>query len=170
MIMNYVSSIKKFFKKRVLFLCCIIFFSHNAFAATFTLEANNSTLSFGVLRNGEWRETGSSDYQVTCRSDGGSTWYLKIQLFSPLFSGMSSIEDQYLKWMGVWTDGSGILSNQYQYNPFNADTQMLVYTSGSTDNSGNAINIQLKFGILVPTDQISGNYNGVVRYIMTETL
>jgi hypothetical protein len=153
----------------VLFFCCIIFFSHNAFAGTFTLQTNNSMLSFGTVKNGEWKETGNSDYQVTCQSSGEKTWYLKMQLVLPLSSGAYSIEAENFKWMAAWTDGRGMPSNQYQYNDFTV-MPMLVYTSGNTDNTGNVVNIQLKFGILIPNDQISGNYSGVVRYVMTETL
>ncbi len=140
-------------------------------ARDFTMKTDTSNIPFGEMDMGEWKELGGGSYhnQLTCKSTNGRTWYIKIHVLAPLTSqGIRTIDNSHFRYIPVWTDGAGNLQNN-SYNAFTS-TPALVYVSGPNDNGGNNINIQLKYDLSVPTNQVAGVYNTIVRYIMTETL
>ncbi len=152
------------------FISTAFMFSSYAYAL-FELRADNNIIDFGFMNINEVkeiREKGTYHNEITCRSDTGNTWYLKIHLIEPLKSGGYYIPFDNFKWRVVSViNGSGIVYNEDVFRSF-SDIPDLVYTSGPSDNSGSEINVRFDYQLSIPRNQPPGNYRTIVRYTMTE--
>lgn len=140
-------------------------------AGKLTISTDTSNISFGAMDIGEQKELGGYGYhnQLTCKSTNGRTWYVKIHVLAPLTSqGIKTISNSYFRYMLAWTDGTGSPQNT-SYNAFTT-IPTLVYVSGPNDNDGNSVNMQFKYDLSIPANQVAGVYNTIVRYTMTEVL
>lgn len=158
--------------KSIFIALLLISIATTCLAGKLTISTDTSSISFGAMDIGGQKELGSSGYhnQLTCKSTNSKTWYIKIHVLAPFTSqGIRTIDNNYFRYMPVWTDGTGSLQNILSYSAFTT-MPTLVYVSGPNDNDGNNINIQFKYDISVPANQVAGAYNTTVRYIMTETL
>ena len=151
----------------LIFLIC----GHACSGLTLTLDNNH--LEFGKMNIGEWKEIskeGSYHNEVVCSSTNGKTWYLKINLLIPFSSDKNVISEENLKWkVEEVIGGNGVIFNEDRFNNFSVIPQT-VYTSGPSDNNSADVQIRFSYGLLVPENQINGNYSTLVRYTMTEAL
>lgn len=141
--------------------------------ATFSFEADNTVIDFGFMDIGQTRalrDRGDYHNQVTCQSDTGNTWYLKIHLVEPLSSGIDTIANKYFTWqVSSVLNGKGLLFHEDEFYPFTMNPE-LVYTSDQLDNTGNEIKLRFEYRLSIPKSQVPGNYRTTVRYTMTELL
>ena len=141
-------------------------------AAGLELSTDNRSLFFGRLQLGETKElirAGSFHNEITCSSTGGKIWRLKIHLLHPLASGKQTIPLEQFQWQVVGTDGEGTIVNQHRYAPFRTAPQ-LVYISGPGETAGQQVKVQLKYQLVIPENQVSGIYQTIVRFTLTEVL
>jgi hypothetical protein len=154
------------------FFISLIFINKPAYAV-FEIEVDAYGIDFGFMNIGESKEVqekGVYHNEITCKSDNAKTWHLKIQTIEPLKSGEDYIPDENFKWKVVEVlTGDGVIHNKDSYSAF-SDTASLVYTSGPNDSGGSEIKLRFKYSLLIPKNQVAGNYRAVIRYTMTELL
>lgn len=142
-------------------------------AATFEITVDKAFIDFGFMEIGEFKEIkeqGDYHNEVTCKSDRGQTWYLKIHLVAPLQSGASEMPSANFKWKVIDViNGTGYAKNKNEFNSFST-APMAVYTSSPEDNQGREVKIRFTYGLEIPQTQITGNYQCIMRYTFTETL
>ncbi|OGW74968.1 MAG: hypothetical protein A2Z72_07565 [Omnitrophica bacterium RBG_13_46_9] len=141
--------------------------------AIFQLTVGGRDIDFGFMKIGEWKELTDEGYyqnEITCQSDKGNTWYLKVHLLTPFESGENDIEPSRFKWKVVEVvDGNGIITNEGMFNDF-SQSPNVVYTSGGDDSNGGEVKVRLSYGLQIPTGQAAGNYRVYLRYTLSETL
>ena len=142
--------------------------------ATFEMSISRAFIDFGFMEIGEFKEAKEEDdYQneVTCTSDNGNTWYLKIHLVTPFRTETNQIPPGSFKWKVVDViNGTGYATRKNEFNDFST-APMVVYTSSPEDNDmGREVTIRFVYGLEVPETQIAGDYTSLVRYTLTETL
>lgn len=138
--------------------------------AAIEISTDHRQLFFGLMQLDEEKELaqlGTYHNQITCSSTNGNTWYLKINLLQPLTSGAETIPLEYLKWQLTWTNGKGTVVTPYRFKEFRLFPD-LVYVSGPDEATGNSVNFQFKYYLKIPENQISGAYNTVIRFTLTE--
>ena len=163
--------------KRILFIPIFILAIVTSYAqdshALFQISVDSRFIDFGYMSLGEFKELhdkGSYQNEVTCQSDKGETWYLKIHLVSPLRWGANEIPAENFKWKAIdLITGTGYVTNRNLFNDF-SNIPMLVYTSSPEDNAGREVKIRFTYGLQVPGELITGNYQATIRYTFTETL
>lgn len=159
--------------KKVFFILILIFGLNSAAHGAIEISIDHRALFFGVMQLGEEKEladSGTYHNQISCSSTNGKPWYLKIGLLQPLTSGSESIPVENFKWQLVWTDGLGMrVSDPHQFKEFSVFAD-LVYTSAADEASGNPVNFQFKYYLKIPQAQISGVYNTIIRFTLTEIL
>lgn len=141
--------------------------------ADFEISVNGRFLEFGLMELGEFKEIkDSGDYQneVTCKSDRGHTWYLKIHLVRPLSSMGNEIDIESFKWKVVnVVNGTGYATNINEFNSF-SKKPMVVYTSSPDESDGREVTLRFIYGLKIPQTTLTGNYQAGIRYTFTETL
>ncbi len=154
----------------ICFISIISIISSPAYAI-FELRADNNVIDFGFMNIAEVKEVrgkGTYHNEITCRSDSGNTWYLKIHLIGPLKSGSDSIPFNNFAWRVISViNGNGIIYNEDVFRSF-SDFPELVYTSGPNDSKGDEVKIRFDYRLSIPRNQPPGNYRTIVRYTMTE--
>ncbi len=141
-------------------------------ALQMTLDYN--MIDFGAMNTGESKEVsikGVYHNQLTCSSTNNITWYLKAQVVKPFSSMQYAIPEDNFKWTVVSVGiGRGIVNGGLNFTfPFSR-IPVLIYTSDAADNQGAAIDISFRYTLAIPENQVAGNYNATVRFIMIETL
>jgi hypothetical protein len=153
--------------------CAFISVVSQSAHATFEMSVDRPFVDFGFMDIGEFKELmeqGSYHNEVTCTSDNGNTWYLKLHLLAPLRSGTDEIQTTNFKWKIVEiVNGTGYPANENNFNNFST-APLVAYTSSPGDSGGTAVGIRFTYGLQVPQTQITGNYQCVMRYTFTETL
>ena len=156
----------------ITFFLSLIFINKPAYAA-FEIETDAFSIDFGFMNIGESKELqekGMYHNEITCKSDNAKTWYLKTQTIEPLKSGEDYVPYENFKWKIVEVlNGDGVIYNKDMYNTF-SDITSLVYTSGPNDSGGREVKIRFKYHLLIPKNQVAGNYRTIIRYTMTELL
>ncbi len=156
----------------IIFFIGLIFIINKPAYAVFEIEVDSYGIDFGLMNIGETKEIqerGMYHNELTCKSDNAKTWYLKIQALNPLKSAEDYIPYESFKWKVVEIlDGDGVY-NKEGYSAF-SDIPSLIYTSGPNDTSGRQVKVRFKYSLLVPKNQVAGNYRTVIRYTMTELL
>ena len=156
----------------VIFFIGLILVSTDAYAL-FELNVDNFTIDFGFMNIGQTKELmerGSYQNEITCRSDNGNIWHLKIHLLDPLKSGTNYIPLSDFEWKVTSViNGDGVAYNQGAFNSF-LDIPSLTYTSGPGDGTGRDVRIRFDYRLTVPKNQPSGNYRTILRYTVTEIL
>lgn len=141
--------------------------------ATFEMTIDRPFVDFDFMEIGEFKEVmaqGSYHNEATCISDNGNTWYLKLHLLNPLESQDNEIPAWNFKWKVVEViNGAGYATNMNSFNNFST-TDLVAYTSASGDNDGTEVKIRFTYGLQIPEAQVTGNYQCVIRYTLTETL
>lgn len=142
--------------------------------AALQMNLDYNMLDFGAMNTGESKEIsikGTHHNTLTCTSTNNMTWYLKAQVVKPFSFMQYTIPEANFKWTVVSVGaGKGIVNGGVNFTfPFSR-TPTLIYTSDPDDNTGTAIDISFRYSLDVPENQVAGNYNGTVRFIMIETL
>ena len=136
------------------------------------LSTDHRWLFFGVMQLGDEKalaDFGTYHNQITCSSNSGNPWYLKINLLGPLSLGQESIPLENFKWQLAWTNGAGSTTAGYQFRAFTLFPD-LVYTSAASEAAGGGITFQFKYFLKIPQTQLSGTYNTTLRFTLTEIL
>jgi len=174
-------------KKLTLILLFILLICYSAYAATdtravtvtvpaiFSLELTGADTSVDFGSNDPGTPNPPFDkpngiFEATCKSNNGNIWYLKIsntQPFTLATDASVTISNNNFKWYGVYTDGTGTLVKTSQSMSASAAT---VYTASATEkvNTPNGTKIQLKFGLVIPTNVQAGTYNSTIVLTITE--
>ena len=140
--------------------------------AALTITTDHRTIAFGVMQLGEEKrlaQLGSYQNQITCSSTNGQSWYLKMHLLQPLSSGAETIPLEQFTWRVTSPNGKGTLAAPNQFAPFSL-TPQLVYISGANEASGDAIVLQFTYSLRIPDAQVSGIYQTLIRFTLTELL
>lgn len=151
------------------FFCVIfslLFFSRPA-EATLGITLDSYALSFGNLNPGEVKsDVPQGSIIVTCSSDQGNAWNLKIRTETPLANSLnpaSMIPNANLWWYGVSTTGAGSLITTKE----DFDSEKTVYSAPQGEVAG-SVEIKVKFEISVPRDVQSGQYTSNVIFTIIE--
>lgn len=158
-------------KKAVLIISAVFILALPAYAGL-EISTDHRPLSFGLMRLGEEKELAQSGVyhnQITCSSTNAGAWYLKINLLQPLASGAETIPLENFQWQLVWASGNGTPVGSYHYKAFNLFPD-LVYTSGPGEAAGGNIDLQFKYSLKIPENQLSGVYSTTIRFTLTEIL
>lgn len=153
----------------------------------FSLALDSSSVDFGSVRQGDWKEvSGSLGYAnaAICRSNTGRPWELSIKATGPLASDSGTIPLENLKWMSTYAGSKNAPYADYSeglVNPPAAGyvnfslTDAAVFRSSAasiTDHNTlpNGAEIQFKYAISIPdTIRLTpGNYTTTVVYTLTE--
>lgn len=146
----------------------------SAAAAEAALEftTDNRQVAFGAMQLGEEKtlaELGTYHNEITCTSSNGRTWYLKMNVISPLSSGADRISLERFTWEVVSTTGRGTLTHPHEPAPFRLSPD-LVYVSGADEASGQAVSFQFRYHLKMPDAQLSGIYHTTIRFTLAEVL
>lgn len=178
---------KRKMKRKI--LICLLFLSLCAGANALTMTLSDSTLDFGTMALGEWKEisaAGGYHNRLSVVSDNSNVWMVYIKTNQALTNTdlpSVTIPNTAFKWMSTYagsqnapyTDLSAGLNHKAAdgYVPFSLVNE-LVYTSGqvsgSSDNNNlpNGTEIQFKYGIGMPDSQTAGTYTTTITYTVTQ--
>jgi len=133
----------------------------------FTLSLDNAHIGFGFLKPGESVELAADTYynSVTCRSNKGVQWYLKISITGEVSGPQPPIQPGNFKWKVFKAEGDGIAAEGWQGF---STVPVVAYTSGERDATGEDVVIQLKYRLDLPQSAIAGIYGVNVMYTMTD--
>lgn len=140
--------------------------------AALELSTDQRPLVFGMMQLGDTKELtqlGTYHNEVTCTSNNGRLWYVKINVLQPLSAGGDTIPLENFQWQLAWTNGIGTIPNPYHYVPFRLIPE-LVYVSGSNEAAGQPVRLQFKYALQIPEAQVSGAYQTTIRFTLTEIL
>ncbi|MFC1577020.1 hypothetical protein ACFL3N_01635 [Candidatus Omnitrophota bacterium] len=135
----------------------------------FKLSVENSHISFGFLKPGESVEVaqGTSYNHVTCTSNKGNKWYLKLQVTSDIMGPQPPIKPGDFKWKVFRTGGDGVAVDGWQ--PFTEEPSV-AYTSGVNDTLGDVVKVYFQYRLDLPQTAIAGIYSANILYTMTDIL
>jgi hypothetical protein len=177
-------------KKTIMVLIAVAILTSQSFAAlTFTLD--RSSLDFGTMNNGDFKELPASGNYNTAliTSNVASPWQLSIgvtQALTSLAFPTITIPNDSFRWIstyaGHWDNGSSTqwdMSGGLNHPPVlgyvNFSTiDEPVYTSGrvagKNDNNNNptGTQVQFKYAISMPGTQTAGVYTTTIRYTVTQ--
>lgn len=172
----------------VLFTTLLILLLSSPCFAVLTIALDKTSIDFETMAPKDFKEIPSSGYynKVSIISDAGSVWQLKIKVSSPLTNSnlpTVTIPNEQFKWMSTYAGNQNSpnqnLSAGLNHKPANGYTNFslvdeLVYTSGletafnDNNNSPAGTEIQFKYAIALPDNQIAGTYNATVVYTVTQ--
>jgi len=136
---------------------------------TFKLSLDNSNINFGFAEPGKTVELNPQTHynEVKCRSNKGTTWYLKISVIGNVIGPEeANVPLNSFKWMVVSSTGDGVAEEDW--HSFTQEP-VKVYTSGPKDMVGEEVVLRFKYKLDMPPDARGGNYNVNVLYAMTDT-
>lgn len=159
--------------KKLATIFFIIFFSlllQGKAEAVFTIELNYYSIDFGNMDSGA-----SGSYKddippqgvgVTCATDQGNAWFLKIRNDQPLTHASNpaaTIPDTDFKWYGVST--SDPANNSLVTTREDFTVEKTVYSGAAAENQ---TTITMKFELTVPPVIQSGHYESNIVFTFTE--
>ena len=154
-------------------LVCVVAVQHiDTAEAGMTLSTDHRPVSFGLMRLEEEKtlaELGAYHHQITCSSTNGLSWYLKIQVLSPLSSGAETIPLEQFQWEVTSTSGRGTLTRPHQFTAFSLVPDLVSF-SAPDEASGQTVTFQLRYLLKIPARQVSGIYQTTIRLTLTEVL
>ncbi|MFH0772112.1 MAG: hypothetical protein V1933_05780 [Candidatus Omnitrophota bacterium] len=160
-------------KKKVLISCfcfCVIFSMVSFFRsaeAAFGITLDAYSLSFGSFNPGEIKtDVPEGSIIVTCASDQGNAWNLKIKTEYPLVNSLnpaSTIPNANLWWYGVSSTGAGTLITARE----DFSSEKTVYSAPAGEGTS-GVEIKVKFEISVPKDVQSGQYSSNIIFTIIE--
>lgn len=153
----------------------------------FSLALDLSSVDFGSVRQGEWKEiTGPDGYAnaAICRSNTGRPWTLSIIATGPLMADSSTIPLENLKWMTTYAGSKNSPYDDYSsglvYPPtggfvdFSMVNKVIFSSASASIPNHNTLpsgaEIQFKYAVFIP-DGITvppGDYTTTVVYTLTE--
>ncbi len=106
---------------------------------------------------------------ITCSSDNGRAWHLKVHVLQPMAFGTEAIPVEAMQWQLESTTGIGATPTLRRYVPFEL-TPALVYISGADEAAGTSVQFHFKYSLTIPEEQVSGSYQTTIRFTLTEVL
>ncbi|MFA5103567.1 MAG: hypothetical protein WC527_00075 [Candidatus Margulisiibacteriota bacterium] len=153
----------------------------------FSLALDSSSVDFGSVRQGEWKEiSGSLGYanEAICKSNTGRAWTLSIKATAPFMSDSEIIPLENLKWLSTYAGNKNAPYNNYSdglvnppsagYVDFTLSDAVIFRSSGASISNHNTLplgaEVQFKYAIFIPeTIKIApGSYSTRIVYTMTE--
>lgn len=153
----------------------------------FSLALDSSSVDFGSVRQGEWKEvSGSLGYAnaAICKSNTGRPWTLSIKATAPLMSESLTLPMDNLKWMSTYAGSKNSPYDDYSAGLVNHPADGFVNfslidaavfrSSGASIPNSNTLpsgaEIQFKYAVFIPdTIKVSpGSYSTTVVYTLTE--
>jgi hypothetical protein len=133
----------------------------------FNLTLDNADINFGYVEPGKSVELKADTYYnvVTCNSNKGKRWYLKLSILGEIAGPTPSISPSSFEWMVFRYEGAGAAAEGWK--PFGAEPQV-AYQSGGPDDAGGDVTLQFKYRINLPGDALAGYYRVKVLYTMTD--
>lgn len=161
---------KKYFAFRLLLLTLIVFSLFESEAgAVFSVTLNFYSIEFGSLNMGDIKDdVPGIGLKVTCATDQGNPWQLRIRTDRPLAHTMnpaSFIPNTNLFWYGISSSVSG--NNSLVRNQEDFTIERTVY-SAPVGEGNPATDIILKFKVIVPRPIQSGIYTTKIVFTFTE--
>jgi len=147
--------------------------SEDVFASVFVLpsfliDIDNNYLDFGLVKPGESVTLKPATYynSLRCISNKGTRYYLKIHIPDEIIGPKGSrIPSSSFKWKVYGLNGSGTAITEWQEF---SDKPVLVYTSGTEDETGEEIIIRFQYKLDLPGSARGGHYSLKVAYLLTE--
>ncbi len=157
-------------------------------SSVFSLTLDTSTIDFGSVRPGVWKEVSSAAGYANvaaCSSNTGNPWYLQIKATGPLSSATASIPIENLKWMTTYAGSKNAPYTSFSdglihpaaegFQDFSLIDQQVFYSANASamvnnNTLPNGAEIQFKYAVFVP-DTIKLNadaYSTTIVYTMTE--
>ncbi|MFC1478698.1 hypothetical protein ACFL57_04490 [Candidatus Margulisiibacteriota bacterium] len=154
------------------FLLLLIFILLHCFSwGVFTFTLNGHYIDFGTVQIGE-SSYGfpENNLIVTCKSDQGSPWELKIHGTGDMSSGRYTFSLNNMKWFGTYTNGTGSYFCRDAVSLTMSSSGGLIYQSDTSGDIGltSGTAVYLQFGITIPEAQPEGTYTTSVVITMTE--
>ncbi|MBU0479262.1 hypothetical protein KKC91_11945 [bacterium] len=150
----------------IFFLIAVFFFNAEA-KAEFTIQVDRYSIDFGNLDLGEVRSDVPSDgLEITCTSDLGNPWELRISNIQPLvhvYNPTQFIPDTNFRWYSVSTTGGGVLESEEK-----DFTQERVIYSAPLGEGTTGTRVVVKFKLIVPQMVQAGRYETRIIITMTE--
>jgi hypothetical protein len=135
--------------------------------AAFDITTDLTHINFGSVNPGETiGDIPVQGLNVTCTSDQGNQWFLRIYTETPFRHDENPgmiISDEDFWWYGVDTTGAGTLVTTEE----DMTSEKTIYTSTATEGA-NGIGITVKFKLRVPKDIQSGAYSTRMIFTLTE--
>jgi len=158
----------KFFVLAILFL--VVFSYSDKAEAVFSIELNYYSIDFGDMNMGDYKDdVPSNGLIVTCTTDSGQQWTLKIRDEWPLShvsNPASVIPDTRFKWYGLTTSDSATNTSLVTTRE-DFTFEKNIYT-GNAGEGANGTDITLKFELTLPPVLQSGTYATTVVFTFTE--
>jgi hypothetical protein len=152
----------------ILTFSAIFLWTEDAFA-TFSIALNFYSIEFGNLNMGDIKDdVPGIGIRVTCRTDQGNPWQLRIRTERPLthmVNPASFIPNTNLFWYGISSSvpgNSSLVTSQQDFT-----VERTVYTAPGTEGMPGT-DITLKFKIVVPRPVQSGMYTTKIVFTFTE--
>lgn len=138
-------------------------------AATFSIDLNFYSIDFGSLNMGDIKDdVPGIGMKVTCRTDQGNPWQLKVRAERPLShmeNPASFIPNTNFFWYGISSNIPG--NSSLDKNQEDFTIERTVYTAPAGEGV-TGTEITMKFKVIVPRPAQSGIYTTKVVFTFTE--
>lgn len=139
-------------------------------SAAFSISLNFYTVDFGSLNMGDIKDdVPNIGIKVTCVTDQGNPWQLKIRAERPLThmnNPASIIPNTNFFWYGISSNVPG--NNSLDRNQEDFTLERTVYSAPGTEGALPGTDITLKFKVVIPAPAQSGVYTSRIIFTFTE--
>lgn len=153
----------------IIIFCALLYFLSGPLYAQdlFGIIVDTEDVAFGLMHVGEIAgDMPSQGINVTCTTDRGNPWFLRIYLTEPLaLEGYRyiTIPNENFYWYGMNTTGSGTLvTNEEDFTE-----EKVVYTAPSGEGT-DGVDIRIRFKLKIPQYQAKGRYQGAITLTLIE--
>ncbi|MFH0839933.1 MAG: hypothetical protein V1883_02825 [Candidatus Omnitrophota bacterium] len=161
-------NIKFIFLALLIASSAVFLYTQDALAA-FSINLNFYSIDFGNLNMGDIKDdVPGIGLTVTCQTDQGNPWQLRIRAERPLTSILnpsSFIPNTNFFWYGISSSVPG--NNSLVRNQEDFTVERTVYSAPGTEGNPGT-DITLKFKVIVPRPVQSGIYNTKIVFTFTE--
>lgn len=153
--------------KILLLIALFIFFLTSTASAAFSIVLDLNSIDFANMKPGQIRgDLPSQGITVTCTSDQGNPWYLRICVKEPLThmgNPSSIIPNENFLWYGLETTGTGTLVTAEQ----DFTEERIAYTAPAGEGAS-GVDIKLRFKLKIPQTVQSGDYATEITLTLIE--
>ena len=151
-------------------------------AQNFSLGINTAQLDFGEVTPGDAKfdiPLTDPGLRITAVTNAGNPWFLQVSASSDFINTATSVAAtlplSILHWYPIYSEYQGVSPAPGTINTpppgqsFTMTTSpVLIYSSGIADKVTLSTLVDLRFGVVVPTDALQGTYQTTVKFTMTE--
>lgn len=143
-----------------------------------------NVVDFGEIAPGDYKELPESGYwhALVVKNDAASQWHVSISYDGVLRNGLFTIPREKFGWMATYAGSKNASCNNYSdglipifYRFFSESGETFFRSENSSLLSAanhittpNGAEIQLKYFLAIPDDQISGTYTTRITYTLTQ--